>query len=156
MAAAIDALWEAPRRIVHRDIKPSNVMLADSGRAVLIDLGVARHTTLATLSAPNMAWGTLGHMSPEQAQARKSLTCKSDIFRLGVMIQQALAGRHPYGGQQGRLMNGGMPTANIANVPPDIERLVDSMVLRDPNLRPLPSRVRDLFVQHAIPTGRGW
>jgi serine/threonine-protein kinase len=80
IADAIDTLWAPPHRIVHRDIKPQNVMLANSGHAVLIDLGVARHTTLASLTATGGAWGTRGRMSPEQAAARQALTCKSDVF----------------------------------------------------------------------------
>jgi eukaryotic-like serine/threonine-protein kinase len=69
IADAIEALWAKPHRIVHRDIKPPNVMLATSGHAVLIDLGVARHTTLDSLTITGATWGTQGYMSPEQALA---------------------------------------------------------------------------------------
>ncbi len=72
IADAIDALWAVPNRIVHRDIKPQNVMLANSGFAVLIDLGVARHTLLDTLTATGATWGTQGYMSPEQARGEFS------------------------------------------------------------------------------------
>ncbi|MEQ1871389.1 MAG: protein kinase [Vicinamibacterales bacterium] len=72
IADAVEALWARPYRIVHRDIKPQNIMLSTSGNAVLIDLGIARHTTLESLTLTGGAWGTPGFMSPEQATARKA------------------------------------------------------------------------------------
>jgi serine/threonine-protein kinase len=157
IADAIDALWAPPHRIVHRDIKPQNVMLADSGHAVLIDLGVARHTTLQSLTLTGSTWGTRGYMSPEQASARKALTCKSDVFSLGVMLQQCLAGRHPSSGNQQLLANGGMSTASITtNVPADIVRLLDSMVLRDPNRRPMPNLIKLGLKPYVRPLGGHW
>lgn len=77
---AIQLLWA--ERIVHRDINPKNIMLTDRGSAVLIDLGIARHIELQTLTAPGCSWGTHGYLSPEQARAVKQLSCKSDIFAL--------------------------------------------------------------------------
>jgi eukaryotic-like serine/threonine-protein kinase len=157
IADAIEALWAAPHRIVHRDIKPQNVMLATSGHAVLIDLGVARHTTLASLTATGGAWGTRGHMSPEQAAARKSLTCKSDVFALGVMLQQVLLGRHPTNGNQNNLMNGSVATATIiSELPADVTTLIDSMVSRDSNRRPMPDQIKAALLPHARALGSAW
>ena len=157
IADAVDALWAIPRRIVHRDIKPPNVMLANSGNAVLIDLGVARFTTLESLTLTGATWGTLGYMSPEQAATRKALTCKSDLFTLGVMLQQCLAGRHPTNNNQRALMNGGVQTATLVNgLPAEVEQLIDAMVARDPIRRPMPERVKNVLAAHARPLGRGW
>lgn len=80
IALAIAALWV--ERLVHRDIKPNNIMFAHNGRAVLIDLGVARHLSLGALTTLGKTWGTDGYMSPEQANALRQLSCKSDIFSL--------------------------------------------------------------------------
>jgi eukaryotic-like serine/threonine-protein kinase len=157
VADAIEALWAAPHRIVHRDIKPQNVMLANNGHAVLIDLGVARHTTLESLTLTGGTWGTRGYMSPEQAATRKALTCKSDVFTLGVLMQQCLAGIHPTNGNQQILRAGGVPTSSITNgIPAPIVQLIDSMVLRDSNRRPMPDHIKAILLPHARPVGRAW
>ena len=158
LADAIEALWAPPYRIVHRDIKPQNVMLATSGRAILIDLGIARHTTLESLTLTGGAWGTRGHMSPEQATARKALTCKSDVFTLGIMMQQCLAGRHPANSNQRTLITGPLPgTATLVqNLPVTVVDLIDAMVQRDANRRPLPGMIKALLSPIARPVGRPW
>lgn len=157
IADAIEELWTPPYRVVHRDIKPPNVMLAASGHAVLIDLGVARHTTLESLTVTGTTWGTRGFMSPEQAGARKALTCKSDIFALGTMLQQCLAGRHPTNGNQAALANGGPSTIVIApGTPPLIAQVIDAMVFRDATRRPLPAQVKATLLPFARTLGRPW
>lgn len=142
VALAIEAIWGD--RIVHRDIKPDNIIVTPAGRAVLIDLGVARHTALSSLTTHGKTWGTEGYLSPEQAQARRSLTCKSDIFALGVVIQEALLGRHPTNRRQALLASGGPATNALrSDLPSDFVSLVDRMVHREPVLRPLPRAVVD-------------
>jgi serine/threonine protein kinase len=144
IAIAIGLLWS--ERIVHRDVTPNNLMLAQNGRAVLIDLGLARHTSLVTLSKPNEGWGTRGYLSPEQADAVRALTCKSDVFSLGVVLQECLAGVHPYGRDQRKLAVGGRPTSSIvADAPKDLCRVIDEMVRHAAPRRPSPSvTVREL------------
>ena len=158
VADAIEALWAPPHRIVHRDIKPGNVMLATSGHAIVIDLGIARHTALESLTVTGSAWGTRGHMSPEQATGRKALTCKSDVFALGIMLQQCLAGKHPANGNQRTLIAGALPgTATLVqNLPVAVVDLVDAMVQRSANRRPLPSAIKALLAPVARPVGRPW
>ena len=90
VAAALDELWA--RRIVHRDVKPDNIMVQADGHAVLIDLGVARHIELDSLTTYGKTWGTEGYLSPEQSRAVRTLTCKSDVFALGVVVQECLLG----------------------------------------------------------------
>jgi len=143
IALAIEAIW-TPHRIVHRDIKPDNIMVTPDGHAVLIDLGVARHTALSDLTTLGTAWGTQGYMSPEQAMARRSLTCHSDVFSLGIVVQQSILGRHPTNGDQDMLMNGGPSTAPLkAGLPAEFVALVDQMVLRRSFLRPAPQAVAE-------------
>jgi serine/threonine protein kinase len=158
VADAIEGLWERPYRIVHRDVKPPNVMLSSSGRAVLIDLGVARHTTMDSLTVTGNSWGTQGYMSPEQALGRKALTCKSDVFALGIMLQQCLAGRHPSNGSQRVLTTGPLALTHsfAPSAPAEVAKLIDSMVLKDANRRPMPDQIKSVLSSHARAIGRPW
>lgn len=94
MCRAIDLLWEYD--IVHRDIKPANIMKTETD-FILIDLGIAKHHDLSTITKTGMAVGTPVYMSPEQLAARKNITLKSDLFSLGIVLYEAYTGKHPYG-----------------------------------------------------------
>lgn len=143
VALAIEQLWGA--RIVHRDIKPNNVMLTPAGGAVLIDLGVARHIDLTSLTTTGKTWGTPGYFSPEQARMQP-LTCKSDVFALGVLLQECILGRHPTGRRQELLINGGVKTDGLrAKLPRFLVHQIDDMVQKAAIRRPLPGKLaRDL------------
>lgn len=141
IAGAIAAIWN--ERIVHRDIKPANIIVAAAGGAVLIDLGVARHMALDSITTAGSTWGTHGYMSPEQARGRRQLSCKSDVFSLGVVLQETLAGHHPTHGDQIRLAGGSPPTVLSArSCPPDLAGIVDSMVQLRPDRRPSPAEAQ--------------
>lgn len=140
IASAVDALWS--RRIVHRDIKPKNIVVATDGHATLIDLGVARHLTLEAITTTGTTWGTVGYMSPEQARAVRQLSCKSDVFSLGLVMQECLAGYHPTSRNQLVLANGGFPTLRVApSTPPSLATAIDRMVCLAPFDRPTPQEV---------------
>lgn len=64
---------------------------------ILIDLGIAKHHDLSTITKTGMAVGTPVYMSPEQLAARKNITLKSDLFSLGIVLYEAYTGQHPYG-----------------------------------------------------------
>jgi serine/threonine protein kinase len=136
VATAIGEIWR--ERIVHRDVSPKNIMLRVGEReAVLIDLGIARHTAEDTITSFGTAWGTLGYMSPEQERADHQLTALSDVFSLGVVLQECLAGRHPTGGDQRALSRGAPATADLArNAPAGLAQLVDQMLHPRPSFRP--------------------
>lgn len=139
VALAIEAVWD--ERIVHRDVKPNNIMLPPGGGAVLIDLGVARHIDMTSLTTTGKTWGTNGYLSPEQCQGRP-LTCKSDVFALGVVVQECILGRHPTGLRQPALISGGVKTAGLrAGLPPFFVHLVDEMVHAKAIMRPSPGKV---------------
>jgi len=99
-----DALADAHAKgIVHRDIKPDNVILAGS-RVKVLDFGIAKRYGDAVQAPPGeivteagVVLGTVNYMSPEQATG-KALDGRSDIFSLGVMLYQALAGQLPFRG----------------------------------------------------------
>lgn len=137
IALAVGLLWA--ERIVHRDIKPSNIMMTDAGRAVLIDLGLARHLDLSPLTSVGKTWGTEGYLSPEQAKG-SLLSCKSDIFALGIVLQESLLGRHPTSRRQAALLEGGPRTSSLrAGLPAGLVTVIDAMVHKSPLRRPLPA-----------------
>jgi serine/threonine-protein kinase len=94
-----DALAYAHLRgIIHRDVKPDNILIdADSGRAMVTDFGIARAIEGSTrLTMTGAALGTPTYMSPEQAVGERDLDGRSDLYSLGVLGYQMLAGRPPF------------------------------------------------------------
>jgi serine/threonine protein kinase len=136
IAKGIGELW-ACDRIVHRDIKPSNIMLRPDGGAVILDLGIAKHHNLVTYTTWGVAWGTPGYMSPEQARGRRGITYKSDLFCLGIVLYEAVAGRHPFSRRQD-LIGSTDPTKlnEIAPVSSHFVDIVHRLLNRDPLDRP--------------------
>jgi Tol biopolymer transport system component len=96
-----DALEYAHRRgVVHRDIKPENVLLHD-GHALVADFGIAlavEHAGGQRMTQTGLSLGTPQYMSPEQAMGERSITARSDIYALGVMTYEMLAGSAPFTG----------------------------------------------------------
>jgi serine/threonine-protein kinase len=95
-----DALNYAHQRgVVHRDIKPENVLL-EAGHAVLSDFGIARVTEVGapTLTATGFAVGTPAYMSPEQAAGDRAVDQRSDLYSLGCLLYEMLAGEPPFTG----------------------------------------------------------
>ncbi|HEU4641962.1 MAG TPA: protein kinase [Gemmatimonadaceae bacterium] len=98
VAAALD--YAHRHRIVHRDIKPENVMLQE-GDALVTDFGIAKAVSAAVaenLTQTGMAIGTPSYMSPEQAAGEPELDGRSDIYALGAMLYEMLAGAPPFVG----------------------------------------------------------
>ncbi|HYE98149.1 MAG TPA: protein kinase, partial [Planctomycetota bacterium] len=87
--------------IVHRDVKPTNILVEASGRPVLMDFGIARSGGISsTLSANGMVLGTPGYMAPEQlAGELDQIGAPADIYALGVLLYEILAGRRPFDGR---------------------------------------------------------
>jgi len=99
MADVADALsYASSRGVVHRDVKPDNIMLErGTGRAVVTDFGIARAAAGdSRLTVTGVAVGTPAYMSPEQALGEHQLDGRSDIYSLGVVGYQMLAGRTPF------------------------------------------------------------
>ncbi|WP_437487647.1 protein kinase [Sorangium sp. So ce1014] len=97
---AAHALSAAHRTgVVHRDIKPSNIFLRD-GRiddVVLLDFGIAHHAAFSRrITGTGVILGTPGYMAPEQAAAHHELTPAADIFALGCVLYECLAGQPPF------------------------------------------------------------
>ncbi len=118
LAAALDAAGRAG--VVHRDVKPENVLLErGTGRAMLADFGIARAmaTDGATSTGQGVAVGTPSYMSPEQA-AGEEVDSRSDLYGLGVVAYEMLAGHPPFQGS-----NRVVVSKHIAERPAPIDRV---------------------------------
>lgn len=136
VATAIDELWQF-ERLVHRDIKPGNIVVREDGSAVILDLGIAKHTDQTTITQYGFNPGTPGYMSPEQARGRRGLTFKSDSFSLGIVLYESVTRVHPFGWRQdliGRVQP--QPLKQVAGVSDELAGIVHSLLEFDPLDRP--------------------
>jgi tRNA A-37 threonylcarbamoyl transferase component Bud32 len=115
VAAALGAVHEAG--IVHRDVKPTNIMVDKNGRVRLTDFGVA--SNLGDEKAQGMMVGTMRYMAPEQARG-KDVDARADIFSLGVVLYEMIAGSAPFGGTLDDLIK------RVQKAPPPLPPEVDA------------------------------
>ncbi len=136
LSEVADALADAHAAgIVHRDIKPENILL--SGRHALVaDFGVAKAISDAgnrkTTTSMGLALGTPAYMSPEQATADPTLDHRADLYALGVVAYEMLAGHPPFSGtaQQILAAHTVTPPESIAKLRPDIPSALSALVMK--------------------------
>jgi len=108
--------------VVHRDVKPANVFLLTDGTVKLLDFGIAKVTT-STLTRRGDVLGSASYMSPEQVAGSDAVDGRSDIFSVGVVLYELLAGRKPFHAEA--------PTAIIMKLlheqPPPLETVVPGL-----------------------------
>jgi len=131
--------------IVHRDLKPSNIMMPADDRVKVVDFGLAKLSaagapaaeTMEALTERGAVVGTTPYMSPEQA-AGHTVDARSDLFSLGIILYEMLAGRRPFAGDS----TAGTLAAILRDAPapipglaPDVARLVERCLQKDPTQR---------------------
>src|SRR5262249_53035648 len=143
-AGALSALHG--RGILHRDIKPSNVLLVGGApeAATLLDLGIARYADATRrMTQTGSVIGTPGYMSPEQARADHDLDPRADVFSLGCVLFECLAGRAAFAGEHAiailariLLEDAQPPSQSRPGLPRALDELVLRMLAKDRANRP--------------------
>lgn len=141
MAEALDYAHE--RGLIHRDVKPANMLIDERDRLYLADFGIAKALEGSEgLTRTGVGVGTPEYMAPEQAQGHADT--RSDLYALGIIAYQLLAGRVPYSGNSTvevlmKHLQEPVPLRPLREpalgLPPDIERLFQKALAKNPNDR---------------------
>jgi serine/threonine protein kinase len=128
--------------LVHRDVKPANILLDANGSAFVTDFGLAKSRDASALTRPGFAVGSLHYMAPEQARAQE-LGPPADVYGLGCVLYECLAGRTPFAGRQGMdileahlLEPPADPFRDRADGTPELSWAVMRALEKDPAARP--------------------
>ena len=135
--------------IIHRDIKPQNIMILDDGMVKITDFGIAMAINASDLTQTNSVMGSVHYLPPEQASGKGS-TIKSDIYSLGIMMYEMLAGVMPFRGETAveiamKHLKNPIPSVIKANdsVPQSVENIILKATAKNPKNRY--NNVRELY-----------
>ncbi|MBP2706283.1 serine/threonine protein kinase [Microbispora sp. RL4-1S] len=145
--------------VIHRDVKPGNILVTGDGQVKITDFGIARALEAAPLTRTGLVLGTAQYVSPEQASGR-TLTPATDIYSLGVVAYECLAGRPPFTADN----HVALAVRHITDPPPPlpdsvpapVRALVSDILAKDPAERPatgatLLDRIAELRDRTAYP-----
>jgi len=122
------------RGVVHRDIKPENILLSE-GHALVADFGIARGTQPGgeSLTQPGVILGTPAYMSPEQATGAADVDGRTDVYALGCVLYEMLAGVPPFPGPTAQAIVGGHlrdPVPQVRRLRPQVPQHVETAIVR--------------------------
>lgn len=117
------------RALVHRDIKPGNILITPSGQVKITDFGIAKVAHQVPVTRSGMVMGTAQYLSPEQASGNEAVPA-SDVYALGVVAYECLAGRRPFGGEHPLAVAMAQVNQEPPPLPPDIPPPVVALVMR--------------------------
>jgi len=127
--------------VIHCDIKPQNVLVTADGRAKVTDFGIARALSESGLTEAETVWGSPPYFSPEQA-AGDPLTPASDVYSIGIVIYEMLAGAPPFQAEKPAAlalmhMREEPPPLAVRNpqVPPQLEWIIRKVLAKEPSAR---------------------
>lgn len=125
--------------LVHRDIKPGNLLITPDGTVKITDFGIARLADQVPLTATGQVMGTVQYLAPEQAGG-KPASPSTDIYSLGIVAYEALAGKRPFRGESQVAIAMAQiketPPALPSSIPEPVRRLVMSCMAKKPEGRP--------------------
>lgn len=133
MKQILSAIEMAHRnRIIHRDIKPQNILIDQYGNVKITDFGIAIALSETSLTQTNTLLGSVHYLSPEQARGGMA-TIKSDIYALGVVLFELLAGHVPFDGESAvsiALKHFQSPMPQLTKIMPTIPQSLENVVLK--------------------------
>lgn len=152
-ARALYAAHEAG--LVHRDVKPGNLLITPEGQVKITDFGIARVADQVGLTATGQVMGTVQYLSPEQATG-KPATPSTDIYSLGIVAYECLAGKRPFTGDSQMIIAmaqiNDMPPALPAELDERVRKLVMSCLSKKANGRPDNALVLAQRAEALLPT----